>query len=260
MKMHNDIKNHVLRIAKEGYRLDGRKFDEYRKVTVETGMIATAEGSAKVTIGDTVVITGVKMQVETPYADNPDTGNLMVGAEFLPLSSPKFESGPPGIDAIELARVVDRGIREAKAIDSKKLCITYGEKVWSVSVDVCTLNSSGNLFDAAALSAILAIKDAVFPEYKDGKLDYKKKTKQRLPIDKYPIAVTVYKIGDNYYVDPSDEEEEFVDSRLTVTSIEDGTVCALQKGGSSPISIEDIDQMTEIAIRKAKELRKFIDG
>jgi exosome complex component RRP42 len=38
----------------------------------------------------------------------------MVGCELLPISHPSIESGPPGIDAIEIGRVIDRGIRESK--------------------------------------------------------------------------------------------------------------------------------------------------
>ena len=36
-----------------------------------------------------------------------------------------FDIGRPGIEAIELARVIDRGIRESGFIDFKKLCIKF---------------------------------------------------------------------------------------------------------------------------------------
>ena len=113
------------------------------------------------------MITGVKMAIETPYPDTPDSGNLMVGAELSPMASPEFESGPPSIQAIELARVVDRGIRESKAIDFDKLCIEKGEKVWSVMIDLTPINDAGNLFDVAALSALAAIKNAKFPKLEE---------------------------------------------------------------------------------------------
>ena len=73
------------------------------------------------------------MELGVPYSDTPDEGSLMVGAEFLPMASSDFEMGPPGVDAIELARVVDRSIRESEAIDMKKLCIETGKKMWIVS-------------------------------------------------------------------------------------------------------------------------------
>ena len=176
----------------------------------------------------------------------------------MALSNPEFEPGPPGIQAIELARVVDRGIRESKAIDFKKLCITPGEKIWMLVIDICPINDAGNLFDASALAALAALKDAKFPGFKGDKVDYKNKTDKKLPLEKEPISVTVIKIGSKFIVDPDTEEEKVIDSRLTVASMEDGTLCALQKGGDSPLTQDDISRMLDIGIEKAKELRKYL--
>src|SRR3989338_935564 len=113
MLMDEELKQHVIMLLESDKRLDGRKPLEYRKpLKVEYGFTKTAEGSAKVTLGETEVIVGIKMEVGEPYPDTPDQGTIIVGAELLPLSNPEFELGPPGIQAIELARVVDRGIRE----------------------------------------------------------------------------------------------------------------------------------------------------
>ena len=237
-------------------RFDGRKIDEFRDIEITTGVSKTAEGSAHVKIGNTEVIVGVKLLLGSPYPDKPNEGSLMVGAEFLPLSSPEFENGPPGIASIELARVIDRGIRESEAVDNKKLCIEKGEKVWIVSIDICTINDDGNLLDVSGLGTIAALMDAKFPEFDGVTVDYKTKTKKGLPLTKIPIPVTIYKIGDKLFVDPSIEEADHYDSRLTITSLENGTICALQKGGYGPLTSKTIAEMTELAIKKGKELRK----
>lgn len=241
-----------------GTRFDGRKLDEYRKIEVKTGVSSTAEGSAQVKIGDTEVIVGVKLLIDKPYPDRPEEGSLMVGAELLPMASPKFESGPPGIESIEVARVIDRGIRESKAVDNKQLMITKGEKVWLVSVDVCTINDAGNLFDASGIAALAALKDARFPEFDGQTVDYKHKTNKALPLVKSPIAVTVYKYAGKLFVDPTEEEQELFDARLTVTVTEDGKLCALQKGGDSPLTEKDVNDMIELAIKIAPKLRAAI--
>lgn len=251
-------KNNILKVLDKGMRYDGRDMLEYRNIVVEPNAIKKAEGSARVKIGDTEVIAGVKLSIGTPYPDTPDEGSLMVGAELYPLSSPEFESGPPGMQSIEIARVVDRGIRESKAIDQKKLCIEKGEKVWTVSIDICSVNDAGNLFDAAALATLVALKNTKFPEYKDDVVNYKVKTKKALPVDKEPIEITVYKIGKHFIVDPSNEEEKWYDARLTVAITKDRTICAMQKGGESPLSSDDISKMVDIATEKQKELRKLI--
>ncbi|MBN2111774.1 exosome complex protein Rrp42 [Candidatus Woesearchaeota archaeon] len=253
--MSRMTKEHILNALAKGMRFDGRKPEDFREITVEYGVTKSAEGSARVKIGDTEIIAGVKMGVETPYPDTQDKGNLMVNAELLPLSSPDFEPGPPGMEAIELARVVDRGIRESGAIDVKALCITEGEKVWSVMIDICTINSDGNLIDASALAAIAALKDAKFPKYEDEKIDYMEKTDKALPLKKEPVTVTVFKIDSQFIVDPTDEEEKNADARLTAAIIKDGTICAMQKGGDTPLNVDEIDKMLSLAQEKAKEIR-----
>jgi len=256
--MNDESRQHVINSLRENIRIDGRTREAYREISIETGFTKNAEGSAKVKIGDTEVMAGVKLSVESPYGDTPDQGNLMVNVELLPLSNPEFESGPPSIDAIELARVVDRGIRESKAIDVKKLCIKPGEKVWMVSIDICSINDDGNLFDASALAAVAAIRDAKFPEFDGKTLDYKKLTKNKLPLTKVPVTVTVWKIGDNLIIDPLKEEEKASSARITVASTEDGNLCAMQKGGDAALSMEELKKMIELGLSKASELRKVM--
>ena len=257
--MYRELRSHIISLLKTGTRLDGRKLTEYRNpIEVEHGIVKTAEGSARVKVGETEVIVGVKLEVGEPYPDTPNEGTIIVGAELLPLSNPEFELGPPGIQAIELARVVDRGIRESKAIDFKKLCITKGEKIWMVVIDICPINDAGNLFDASSLAALAALKNTVYPKFDGKKVDYKEKTGKKLELEKMPIAVTVIKIGDKFIIDPDIEEERVIDARLTVSSIEDGTLCALQKGGDFPLTTEEISKMLDVGIEKGKELRKYL--
>ncbi|MBD3312815.1 exosome complex protein Rrp42 [Candidatus Woesearchaeota archaeon] len=255
--MNEAMKKHLIESLNKGVRYDKRKLDEFRKVEVEYGISKSAEGSARVKLGDTEVIAGVKLSVEKPYPDTPDEGMLMVGAELLPLSSPEFETGPPGIKSIELARVVDRGVREAKAVDVKKLCIEKGEKVWAMFIDVCTINDAGNLLDASGIAVLAALKDAKFPKYDGVEINYKEHTDEKLPLSKYPLPVTVYKIGKNLVVDPNLDEQEAYDARLTVTTTE-GNICALQKGGDNPLSIDEIKQMVGLAMKKSEELIKVL--
>lgn len=257
--MNESLRSHIIELFKSDLRLDGRKLTEYRKpIKLETGVIKTSEGSARVKIGETDVIVGIKVEIGEPYPDIPDQGTIMVGAELLPLSNPDFELGPPGIEAIELARVVDRGIRESKTIDFKKLCIKKGEKAWILLIDICTINDAGNLIDSSALAALAALRDMKFPKVVDDKIDFQETTNKKLEIKNMPIAVTVVKIGDKFIVDPITEEEKALDARLTATTLEDGTLCALQKGGDFPLTAEDVSKMIDISLEKGKELRKLL--
>lgn len=248
----------VLRLAEKGERGDGRKMDEFRKAEIEVNPIPNAEGSARVRLGKTDVIVGIKMGVGEPFSDRPNEGILISNAELSPMASPHFETGRPGEDAIELARVVDRGIRESKAIDMEKLCIAKGEKVWSVFVDTQVMNHDGNLTDASALAAAVALANAKIPAYnpETGEIDITKR-KDKLPVRFKPISVTVCRVGDKLMVDPTLEEEEAVTANLTVTIKDDGNICALQKRGH-PLTVEEIGKAFEIALKKSADLRKLV--
>lgn len=248
--------SYAYELLQSGKRLDGRGFMDFRNVEVKTGVISKAEGSALVKLGDTQVLVGVKMGVGTPFPDTPGEGILIVNAEFSPLASPDFETGPPGEDAVELARVVDRGIRESKCIPFEELGINE-EKVWSIFVDIDIINHHGNLLDAAALGAIAALSSAKIPKIQNEKIvpgEYEKD----LPVRFKPVNVTVCKVGEKFLIDPMLEEEEIIDAKLSVSTREDGRVCALQKQGKKGVKFDDLEKMIDIAIEKGNELRKFL--
>ena len=248
---------YALELIQNGKRIDGRKFDEFRPIEIKVNSIHTAEGSARVKMGETEVLAGVKMDVGTPFPDRPDEGILIINSEFTPLSSPDFESGPPSEDAVELSRIVDRGIRESCAIELDKLSLVPGEKVLSTFIDIHILNHQGNLQDAAALAAVTALKNARIPKVENVKV-VRGEWEKPLPIAYTPINVTVCKVGNAFIVDPNYKEEQVVDAKLSISVRDDDKICALQKQGTKELKVEDIEKMLDIAIEKSKELRKLI--
>ena len=153
----------IEQLLEKGKRLDERGLLDTREIKIEQGLIEKAEGSARVLLGKTEVLVGVKVGLGEPFPDTPNDGVLTVNAELVPLASPNFEPGPPDENSIELARVVDRGIRESKCVDTEKLCIEPGKKVFVVFVDIYVLNHDGNLIDAAALAAMAALINTKMP-------------------------------------------------------------------------------------------------
>jgi len=243
-------------------RLDGRGLMDFRKITVETGMIGTAAGSSLVSLGNTKVMTGIKIETGTPFSDKPKNGVLTTNVELTPLASPNFEAGPPREKAIEMARVVDRGIRESKAVDLSKLCIDPGKLVFIVYVDIYVLNDDGNLFDAFALSAISALLNAKMRKYtvkKNGELKFSKGY-IKLPLQNYPVEISIGKIDGKMIVDPTLEEEAVVDALITIAIGKEGEICAMQKRKAGIFSVEDILLAITIAQKKAEEIRENILG
>ena len=200
------------------------------------------------------------MDLATPYPDSPDKGNLMVTAELLPLSSKRFELGPPSIEAIELARIIDRMVRESKFIELEKLCIKEGEKVWNIFIDIYSINADGNLLDAAGIGTIVALKNAKIPKYdeKKEKVMFGEWTKDKIPTKKeVPLSITVHKIGSHFVIDPTQEEEDISETRVTVGSHE-GTIYSMQKGGHFSLSTEDFEKILDLSEKVWKNLYKEI--
>ena len=174
------LRNHLAELAQQNQRMDSRGQWESRDIDLQTNVLPNAEGSAIVTMGDTIVYAGVKFQIMTPYPDRPNQGGLMCNAEVRPVAGRNWEAGPPSPESIELSRVVDRGIRESGCIDVDGLCIIPGEKAWQVILDLFAVSDDGNLFDAFALAGIAALRTAVIPEAKFEVSD----TDRPLPISK----------------------------------------------------------------------------
>ena len=274
MALTSSIKrNYLYNLAKNGKRVDGRKFDEFRDIKIETGLISKAEGSARVKIGNTQVVAGIKMDIGDPYPDSPDKGVMMTAAELIPLASPDFESGPPRENAIELARVVDRGIRESEVIGLDKLCMEPGEKIWLVFIDIHIIDFDGNLFDAASLAALAALFNTTvpierlrptleklqekFPSVK-GYLEEHPKDYQ-LPMNEPPISCTSVKFNDVVVLDPSLDEEEIAEARLTVATDKNGDIRAMQKGLDGSFTVEEIKKIINASLDNGREIRIKLD-
>ncbi len=244
----------------KGKRLDGRGLLEARELKVFSNVIEKAEGSARVMLGNTEVIAGVKVSLGTPFPDTPDKGLLVVSAEVLPLASPYAEPGPPDESTIELARVTDRGVRESGMIDVGKLVLREGKWVYAVFVDVSILNVDGNLFDAVSAATVAALLTTNVPKYemKEGEEPKKTEEKIRLPIQTIPLAVTMARIGDYLVLDPTAEEEAVMDARITFVTDDRGNICAGQKGLSGSLSVDQITLAASTAKLKGEQVRAIV--
>lgn len=285
-------RDYITKLAEQGKRIDDRSFTQYRPIEIETNVVNKAEGSARVKIGNTQVLVGIKMDVGEPFPDCPDTGVLSTAAEFVPLASPDFEAGPPRENAIELARVVDRGVRESQVVQVDKLCITPGEKVWIVFIDIHILDYDGNLFDAASLAALAALSTTKIPVtrfFKAGLLEKKdieswlntsnlkelysipevdktienKSQHQKdssddipLPMTEPPISCTAVKINNFVLFDANLDEEQIADVRLTVATDNNGDIRAMQKGLTGSFTRDEIQNVIKGALDNGREIRQ----
>ncbi len=252
------MQDKIYRLLQQGKRLDGRRPDEVRPVRIETGLVEKADGSALVSMGGTKILVGIKAEVGTPYPDRPKEGSFTVNAELLPLASTTFEPGPPDERGIELARVVDRSLREGGALDLEKLCIIPGEKVYILFIDIYVLDYDGNYYDPSLLAAVAALATAKIPRYEVGEDGKVEKTEERfsLQLTAIPTTITIGIIKELLLVDPQIEEENVLDVSLVVGTDEKGNIVSIQKNSPGLIPIGLMDRITELAYEKTEELRR----
>ncbi len=255
MEILNEIKKDYVRdLMQKGKRADDRKLDEYRKVELEKNPLTSAEGSAIVRIGNTQVLVSAKIDAVVPFSDRPTEGVLATNCELLPLAFPTFESGPPSEDSIELARVVDRGIRSSETLDLNSMFIEEG-KVWGVYLDIYVLDFDGNFFDAATLAAMSSLLSASYPKYEDGKAIHEP-TKPLAPKSKV-VSCTIANILGKKVVDPTYDEEVAMDTRVTIATT-DEKLCAIQKGKSGSLKRDEIMELIDMSFEKGAQLRALL--
>ncbi|MEM4936348.1 MAG: exosome complex protein Rrp42, partial [Sulfolobales archaeon] len=215
----------IVNMLKKGIRSSGRGLMEYRQVEIIPGYVRNADGSALVRLGNTVVVAGVKLEIGSPYPDTPNEGALVVNAEFMPTASPTFEPGPPDENAIELARIIDRSLRELKVIDMSKLAIIPGKKVWVVYIDIYVLDHDGNLVDASSIATLAALMNTYIPKVEveeTGNIKVDRSVRLApLPINSKVVTVTVAKAENVLFVDPDLDEESVAETKLIVAVSDD---------------------------------------
>jgi exosome complex component RRP42 len=240
----------------KGKRLDGRNLDDIRPLEIELDIIKKANGSAKVKLGNSEVIAGVKIETGEPFEGLENKGALIVSAEVLPTASPYIEPGPPDEETVELARVVDRGIRESEMIDLDKLVLVPGKIVYTIFVDCSVINADGNLFDATSYAVVLALANSKVPifEMQDGKVVHTGNN-QDPPITTIPVSITAIRIGEAVILDPTSEEEACMNARITITTDSNGDYTAIQKGSTGAFTVGQIKKAAETARIKGEEVR-----
>lgn len=257
-------RSYIRDLFEKGERIDGRGMMDGRPIQIIPNVINKAEGSAMVKWGETVVLAGVKTQLGSPFPDTPNTGVITVNVELSPISSPINESGPPGPQAIELARVVDRGIRESKVIpmEDPKLCVIPGKKVWIIFVDIYVIDDGGNLFDASAFAAMAAlantrIKQVIIDE------DLEEVTlldeTEPLPRVGSVVGLTFSKTSNTILYDPNLIEDRGKEARFSIAITNQNIVCSMQKGESGTFTQTEIESIIDNAQTLVKPLLAKIE-
>ena len=136
-------------------RLDGRKFDEIRKTTIQRNYLKYPEGSVLLTQGSTKVIVTASV-IESVPKFLEDTGKGWITAEYSMLPRATQTRNKRDINrgrSMEIQRLIGRAIRAA--INYEKI----GERTIRIDCDV--IQADGGTRCAAITGAFVAVFDAI---------------------------------------------------------------------------------------------------
>ncbi|KAF6834309.1 3' exoribonuclease family protein [Colletotrichum musicola] len=257
-------KGFVTQALKENLRLDGRDFDQYRKVQLTFG---NEYGVANVELGKTRVFVKVSAEITVPYTDRPFEGIFQISTELSPMASPAFEVNRPTETEVLLSRLLEKTIRRSGALDTESLCLIAGQKVWSVRADVHVLSHDGSIVDAACVGVIAALRHFRKPDTSnegDALTIFTPAEREPVPLSwlHSPFCVTFSFYGDEgeiTLVDASWLEEQLRTSSVTISLNKHGEISQISKLGGVPVEAVTLLHCGNVALQKAKEFSALVD-
>ncbi|XP_057659440.1 uncharacterized protein LOC130895873 [Diorhabda carinulata] len=254
----NCEKKFLLKNLAEWTRLDGRAFDEFRKVSIVFGK---DWGCCHVSLGKTRVLAQVSAEIQQPKSSRPSEGILNLNIELNPLAAPHFEAGRQSDLSVQLNRLLEKCLKDSKALDLESLCIKMNEKVWAIRVDINVLNYEGNILDCASIAALAALAHFRRPDVTcDGEEFIIHSVKQRDPIPlvihHYPVCITysIFNGGEYIIADPTIQEEGVADAFMSIGLNSYKELCGLHLGGKADLTPEMILTTANKAARRAGQI------
>ena len=227
-------------------RPSGRRTDELRPVTLETGFNKYAEGSCLVRFGDTHVVCMATVEQRVPgWMRN--TGRGWISAEYgmLPRatdtrSDREAARGKVGGRTMEIQRLIGRSIRAV--IDMEAL----GER--TVRLDCDVLQADGGTRTAAITGAWVAMALASRRLLGDGTLD-------RDPVRDGVAAVSTGIVGGQPLLDLDYKEDSGADVDMNVVMTAGGDFVEVQgTAEGAPFPKQVLETLTELAAAGIREL------
>ncbi|KAF7280504.1 exosome complex component Rrp45 [Rhynchophorus ferrugineus] len=258
----NCEKTFLMKNLSEWNRLDGRSFTEFRDINIVFGK---DWGCCKVSLGKTEVIAQVSCELQQTKSSRPNEGMLNINLELNTMADPSFDASRQSDLSSQLNRLLEKCIKDSKAVDLESLCIKMNERAWSLRVDINVLNNEGNILDCASVAAITALSHFRRPDVTCDGVEYKiHSIKQRDPIPTvihhYPVCISYAILNEGEYIlaDPTLLEEGVAEAFLTIGLNSYKELCGLHLGGNARLATKDILETSSKAAKRATELVAII--
>ncbi|XP_052178350.1 uncharacterized protein LOC127792066 [Diospyros lotus] len=255
-------------------RSDGRNRLTFRPISVETGVIPQANGSARVQIGATDVIASVKAELGKPSALQPDKGKVSIYVDCSPTAAPIFEGWGGEELSAELSLALQRCLLGGKSgagagIDLSSLSIIEGKICWDLYIDGLVVSQDGNILDALGAAIKAALSNTGIPKVnftansasdEQPEVDVSDEEFLQFDTSGVPVIVTLTKVGRHYIVDATSEEESQMSSAVSVSINRQGHICGLTKRGGAGLDPSVILDMVSVGKHVSEQLINKLDS
>ena len=261
-------KNFLMRrlLSEQVIREDKRDALSYRNISIRK---LFSNGQIEVRIGKTIVISQIYAKLSTPYIDRPNEGIVVFSVDTYHIKpNADFNQANESLNEYrtKISNILEKSLRESKALDTNSLCIAPGKLVWKIVIDINIINNDGNAIDACFLAAI-----ATWLSYK---IPFLRKKNDKVICNRQYINLTMLHIPlcvsfglytskegkCKYICDPNWKEEQVINGFLSVSANIFGEICYLQMTSSIQISTDDMNEILLCAHDKIKELNKKLKG
>ncbi|XP_014279108.1 exosome complex component RRP42 [Halyomorpha halys] len=241
VRLSPEEKIYIIHGVEDNIREDGRTQMQYRSIEVETGIIPSAMGSARIKLGNTDVIACVKADTFTPTWNKPDEGKLQLHVDLSATASPRFEGRRGEQTSEEITTILNKAYESIKL---ESFCIVPQVKCWLVDVDISVLSCDGNMYDAIGFAVKAALATAMIPKIVASDEDEGEKELQITddPFDTWtpnvsnvPCLVTLSKVGDSVMIDATNKEEQCSSFTCILAVTETGKILSTFKVGPGSV-------------------------
>ena len=230
-------------------RLDGRRADELRRVTIHRSFIKHAEGSVLIEMGDTKVICTASVEEKVPpFLRGQNRGWVTAEYAMIPRATPErvpreATKGRQGGRTLEIQRLVGRSLRAVTDMDE------LGERTFWIDCDV--IQADGGTRTASITGAFVALADAINVVRQKGLI-------KKNPLKDYLAAVSVGKVGGELLSDLCYAEDCIADVDLNLIMTGKGEFVEVQGTAErSPFSNIELQNFLELGWNGIKSLVKL---
>lgn len=232
----------------EGYelRVDGRQYNELRKVEMISDYIKHAEGSVLMCVGDTKVICTASVEERVPpFLRGSGKGWVTAEYSMLPRATQsrtirESSKGKVGGRTMEIQRLIGRSLRSVIQLDR------LGERTIWLDCDV--IQADGGTRTASITGAFVAAAQAIHGLVKSGALD-------SVPITDFLAATSVGIVDGQPCLDLCYEEDSKAKVDMNVVMTGSGKYVEIQgTGEESPFTPEELHQLLALAGHGTEQL------